>query len=97
MNKMICPKCGSILHLNPLVEKAKEPQEISVDDVLKIFPPKDHKHLEIEIHGNMAHIRDKAKFNRKRFNMMIAEVRGYGGRYVKGYFEVPIAGLMGEI
>lgn len=97
MNRLVCPRCGALIQLDPSAIEAKVESDVDVNEVLKIFRPKDRKDLDVRVDGNTARITLKGKYSSAKFKRVMTEVRGYGGQWVKGYFRLPIAGLIGDL
>lgn len=94
MNELVCPNCGCRISLSAKVEKADVMADEDVkNDVLAYLGL---QKADIRIEGNFAFVTLKGKFNKKRFGRIRSNVVGLSGEYVKGYFKVPIAGLILE-
>ena len=79
------------------IKKVKIPENININDILKVFPPSARKSLDVSIEGNFALLVLKGKFDKKKFKKILDEVQGYGGRWVKGHFVLPLATIgLGE-
>lgn len=97
VNQAICPKCGALLELSLSAKESPEKVgKVETSEILALFPARIRSKLEVAVEGNFAHVELKGRFNKKTWNKILAEVRGYGGRYVKGYFSIPLAGAFGE-
>lgn len=90
---IICPRCGSPLRLVGTIEALPTKSDVSESDIVNLFPQSLRANLEVVIDGNFAKVTWKGKFDKKKFNKTLAEVKGYGGEYVKGFFKIPIAGV----
>ena len=93
MNRTVCPKCGTPLNLTLVVEGEPSTVNISDIDVLARFTKDVKDHIKVEIEGNFAKITLTGKYNKQRFMKANIEVKGYGGRWVKGHFLLPLAGM----
>lgn len=86
-----CPTCGEFILIRGTAEPYKyKPRPDIEKDVKAIIPS---RNVKIQIQGSHALIELTEKFNPKTFKKISQEVRGYGGRYIKGHFILPLAGL----
>ena len=92
---LTCPSCGALLRITG-TEEVQAKSDVNIKDVLAIFSPATRPKLDVKIEGKMAIIEWRGKFDRKKWNKAAGEVRGYGGRWIKGHFILPIAGLVGD-
>jgi hypothetical protein len=90
-----CPSCGSIIQISGEAVEAEAPKDINTNVILNLFTPSVRKDMKITIEGNHALIELGGKYNKNTFNKALTEIKGYGGRWVKGHFVLPLAG-MGE-
>lgn len=93
---VICPYCDKVVFVGIQLnaKKVETKANISKEEILARFTRSLRSSLIITIEGNVAKIQVKGKFTKSQFNKVMTEVRGYGGKYVKGYFVLPIAGLV---
>lgn len=90
---IVCPGCGALIKLQAIVTEVPIKSGITKDEILLCFPSALRKFLNVTLHEKFAHISVTGKFNKARFSKISSEIRGYGGKYVKGYFVFPLAGL----
>lgn len=92
-NELICPCCGSKLKLQPV----EVPSKIRKFDEKLLT-----KHMKllfgtqieiIEISDNLISFKYTGKYNKTKFNKILVEVKGFGGRYNPSQFIVPISNL----
>lgn len=88
---ILCPSCGALLKVTGTLEEVEVKSTVDKKDILSIFPQSMRNKLEITIEGKKAIVRLKGKVKTNIFAKANAEVRGYGGHWVKGYFLLPIA------
>lgn len=93
-----CPSCGAFIRITGSAEVVTVKTEgITKDDILHLFDKSVRGNLKvIEITDRFAKLELTSRFSTKKFQKVIQEVRGYGGRFVKGHFLLPIAGLVEE-
>jgi len=90
---IMCPGCGISIRITGEAEEVEVFGDVRVDDVLNLFTPAVRKDMRVNIEGNHAILELGGKYNRSKFSKARAEVIGYGGRWVKGHFILPLAGL----
>lgn len=90
---LTCPSCGTFIRVVGTVEEVPVKSDINEKDVLAIFSPSIKNMLDLKIEGNKVMIHIKGKYSSKKFSKAMAEVRGYGGQWVKGHFLLSVAAL----
>ena len=86
-----CPSCGATIRIVGELEEVKVKSEIKEDEILGIFPASLRKKLNVQrIEGNLAYLEMRGSFDKKKFRELMIEVRGFGGRWVKGHFILPL-------
>lgn len=93
---LVCPECGAIIEISGSVKSVRrekrEDQEL-LKNVLGLFTRTQQANLEVSVleDGSFAKVEWKGKFNRPLWSKVNGEIRGYGGRFVKGHWLLPLA------
>lgn len=91
---LACPNCGTLINIvgTMKVKPITVEHKGIVKDILQILvPPSIRNRIAITIEGNYAKLEWKGKFDKRKFGQVNGEVRGYGGRYIKGHWILPLA------
>lgn len=93
---IICPGCGAFIKITGSIEKVEtKPGNVTESDILHMFPKNVRGGLKVTgIDSRFAKVELTSRYDKKKFQTLMQEVRGYGGRFVKGHFVLPIASLL---
>lgn len=93
----LCPACGlpmRIVFSGVLIEPQKDRVPAVDSEMIRaLFHKSIRDDLDIEVDGKIARITIKGKFSRSKFKKVSTQVAVYAGRWIKGYFWMPIAGI----
>lgn len=94
---LVCPKCGTVIEISGSMKA--EPQKKHghdqqlLKDILSIFTPAQQAKLEVSIleDGSFAKLEWKGKFDKAKWSKVNSEIRGFGGRFIKSHWMLPLA------
>lgn len=94
-DSFICPKCGTRLKILGILseDEIKGVPAIDSEMIRALFHKSIRDDLDVVIEGKIARITIRGKFSRSKFKKVSTQVAVYAGRWIKGYFWMPIAGI----
>jgi hypothetical protein len=89
MTGLVCPYCGRPIKLTA-ERDVVEISQLDEKDIKAVFG----RNIDILVLDDcFVEFSMMGKYDRKKFNDLLTEVRGYCGTFIKGRFRVPLASL----
>ena len=88
-----CPNCGASLKLFAEVEEKAEVEQLEFENVLTLFEESIRKNLAPILGEGCVKLEWKGKFDKRKFRQALIAVKGFGGIWIKGHFQIPFKNI----